>query len=172
MGTITITGQYLRNFVFFMPENASFQGCFTEVSFATSEGNQLSYFQNGYLKKIFDDLVSHIIREYAGKKRKWFLNVSPVTIMNILLWPFMLLSLYKFLGQITQSAIFQFPLRQPKVAILKWPIPLADFRIQLPIPLILCTKEWPIPLKKMAGSCKKSPIPDELATSKSPLLAI
>ena len=29
-----------------MPENASFQGCFTEVSFATSEGNQLSYFQN------------------------------------------------------------------------------------------------------------------------------
>ena len=58
-----------------MPENASFQGCFTEVSFATSEGNQLSYFQNGYLKKIFGDLMSHIIREYAGKKIKLFLNV-------------------------------------------------------------------------------------------------
>jgi hypothetical protein len=32
----------------FIPENASFQGYFTEVSFETSEGNQLSYFQNGY----------------------------------------------------------------------------------------------------------------------------
>jgi hypothetical protein len=38
-----------------MPENASFQGCFTEVSFATSEGNQLSYFQNGYLNKLKKD---------------------------------------------------------------------------------------------------------------------
>ena len=36
---------------FYMLENASFQGYFTEVSFDTSEGNQLSYFQNGYLKK-------------------------------------------------------------------------------------------------------------------------
>ena len=31
-----------------MPENVSFQGCFTKVSFVTSEGNQMSYFQNGY----------------------------------------------------------------------------------------------------------------------------
>jgi hypothetical protein len=34
-----------------LPENALFQGCFTEVSFATSEGNQLSYLPNGYFKK-------------------------------------------------------------------------------------------------------------------------
>ena len=47
---------------FSMPENASFQGYFTEVSFDTSEGNQLSYFQNGYLKKIFNDVTTHIIR--------------------------------------------------------------------------------------------------------------
>ena len=36
-----------------MPENALFQGCFTEVSFATLEGNQLSYFQNGNLVNFF-----------------------------------------------------------------------------------------------------------------------
>ena len=35
-----------------IPENASFQGSFTEVSFDTSEENQLSYFQNGYFFKI------------------------------------------------------------------------------------------------------------------------
>ena len=35
-----------------MPENASFQGYFAEVSFDTAEGNQLSYFQNGYFDKI------------------------------------------------------------------------------------------------------------------------
>ena len=34
-----------------MPENASFQGYFTEVSFDTSEENQLSFFQNGYIFK-------------------------------------------------------------------------------------------------------------------------
>ena len=33
-------------------ENASFQGYFTEVNFYISEGNQLSYFQNGYFFKI------------------------------------------------------------------------------------------------------------------------
>ena len=50
-----------------MPENASFQECFTEVSFATLEGNQLSYFQKGYFfKKIFGDLMSHMIRDYVG----------------------------------------------------------------------------------------------------------
>ena len=35
-----------------MPENALFQGCFAEASFATYEENQLSYFQNGYFFKI------------------------------------------------------------------------------------------------------------------------
>ena len=33
-------------------ENASIQGYFTEVCFATSKGNQLSYFQNGYFFKM------------------------------------------------------------------------------------------------------------------------
>ena len=51
-------------------------------------------FKMAILKKIFGDLMSHIIREYAGKKIKWFLNVSPLTIVNILLWPFMVFSLY------------------------------------------------------------------------------
>ena len=37
------------------------------------------------LKKFFDDLMSHITREYAGKKIKLFLNVSPLTIVNLLL---------------------------------------------------------------------------------------
>jgi hypothetical protein len=31
-----------------MPENASFYGYFAEVSFDTSEGNQLSCFKNDY----------------------------------------------------------------------------------------------------------------------------
>ena len=35
-----------------MPENASFQGCFAEVSFETSEENHVSYFQNDYFDKI------------------------------------------------------------------------------------------------------------------------
>ena len=37
---------------FFMPENAIFQGCFTEVNFAIYEGNQLSYFQNDNFFKV------------------------------------------------------------------------------------------------------------------------
>ena len=36
----------------FMLENASFQGYFAEVSFDTSEENQLSVFQNGYFFEI------------------------------------------------------------------------------------------------------------------------
>ena len=36
---------------FSMPENASFWELFAEVNFYTSEGNQLSYFQNGYFLK-------------------------------------------------------------------------------------------------------------------------
>ena len=38
--------------IFFMHENASFPGRFTDVSFASNEGNQLSYFQNGNFFKI------------------------------------------------------------------------------------------------------------------------
>ena len=53
-----------------MPENALFQGCFAEVSLATYEGNQLLYFQNSYFSKFFDDLMTYIIREYAGKMIK------------------------------------------------------------------------------------------------------
>ena len=36
----------------FIAENASFQGYFTKVRFDSSEGNQLSYIQNGYFFKI------------------------------------------------------------------------------------------------------------------------
>ena len=35
--------------------------------------------------KFFGDLITHIAREYAGKKMKSFLNVSPLTIVNLLL---------------------------------------------------------------------------------------
>ena len=50
-----------------------------EVSFETSE-------ENGYfLKKIFEDLMNHIIMEYAGEKIKQFLKVSPLKIMDFLL---------------------------------------------------------------------------------------
>ena len=45
---------------FFMSENASFQGYFAEVSFDTSEGNQLLCFQNVYFSKsLFDFHKSH-----------------------------------------------------------------------------------------------------------------
>ena len=76
-----------------MPENALFQGYFAEVRFETLEENQLSYVQNGYLAKFFDDLMNHIAREYAGKKIKLFLNVSPLKIMDILLSLFKVSSL-------------------------------------------------------------------------------
>ena len=35
-----------------MSENSWFEGCFTEISFASSEGNHLSYSQNDYFFKI------------------------------------------------------------------------------------------------------------------------
>ena len=38
------------------------------------------------LTKFFGDLMNHIIREYAGKKMKLFLNVSLLTIVNLLLF--------------------------------------------------------------------------------------
>ena len=38
------------------------------------------------LTKFFGGLnMNHIIREYAGKKIKLFLDVSPLTILNVLL---------------------------------------------------------------------------------------
>ena len=36
------------------------------------------------LTKFFGDLMNHIIREYAGKKMKLTLNVSPLKIVNSL----------------------------------------------------------------------------------------
>ena len=45
------------------------------------------------LTKFFDDLMNHITREYAGKKVKLYLNVSPLRIVNLLLWPFKVASL-------------------------------------------------------------------------------
>ena len=43
---------------------------------------------------IWQNLMNHIIREYAGEKTNLFLNVSPLTIVNLLLWPFKVSSLY------------------------------------------------------------------------------
>ena len=44
--------------------------------------------------KFFDDLISHIKREYAGEKMKQFLNVSPLAIMDFLLYLFQPIRLY------------------------------------------------------------------------------
>ena len=44
--------------------------------------------------KFFGDLMGHIIREYADEEMKQFLNVSPLNIMDILLSPFIVFSLY------------------------------------------------------------------------------
>jgi len=49
---ITIRGAILVKIENIMPENASFQGYFTEVGFDTSEENQLSFFQNSYFFEI------------------------------------------------------------------------------------------------------------------------
>ena len=37
------------------------------------------------LTKFFGDLMNHIIREYAGEEMKLFLNVSLLTIVNLVL---------------------------------------------------------------------------------------
>ena len=50
--TIIIIGVILVKIRKFIPENASYQRYFTEVSFDTSEGNQLSFFQNDHFFKI------------------------------------------------------------------------------------------------------------------------
>jgi hypothetical protein len=49
---ITIRGATLVKIKNDIPEKASFQWYFTEVSFGTSEGNQLSYLQNDYFFKV------------------------------------------------------------------------------------------------------------------------
>ena len=51
-------------------------------------------FKMAILTKFFDDLMNQKTREYAGKKMKSFLNVSPLTIVSLLLWPFKVASLY------------------------------------------------------------------------------
>ena len=48
--------------------NAKLSLFLTEVSFDTSEENQLLYFQNGYSFKLIWDVMSRIIRWNAGKK--------------------------------------------------------------------------------------------------------
>ena len=40
-----------------MPENALFQGDFTEVGFDTSKGNQLSFFKMATFSKFFGDVM-------------------------------------------------------------------------------------------------------------------
>jgi hypothetical protein len=62
---IAIREPYWHSKKNYMYENALFQGCFTEVSFASYEENQLLYFQNGYFSKFFGDLLTYIIRKYA-----------------------------------------------------------------------------------------------------------
>ena len=52
-------------------------------------------FKMAILTKFFDDLMNHIVREYAGEKMNLFLNVSPLTIVNLILWPFKVSSLYQ-----------------------------------------------------------------------------
>ena len=51
-------------------------------------------FKMAILTKFFGDLMNQMIREYAGKKIKLFLNVSPLKIMDIFLSLFKVSSLY------------------------------------------------------------------------------
>ena len=51
-------------------------------------------FKIDIFSKFFGDLTSHIIREYADKEMKLFLNVSSIKIMDILLSLFMVFTLY------------------------------------------------------------------------------
>ena len=56
-----------NSFITISTENAIFHGCCTKVSFATYEGNQLSYFQNGYFFKI----LWWFQEAHYWVKRKW-----------------------------------------------------------------------------------------------------
>ena len=61
--TITIKEAILLKIRKFISENAFFQGYYTEVSFDTSEGNQLSLLEKiSIFPKFFGDLMRHIIR--------------------------------------------------------------------------------------------------------------
>ena len=62
-----------------------FECYFAEVSFETQKEISGHIFKVPILTKFFDDLMNHITREYAGKKKKLFLNVSSLTIVNLLL---------------------------------------------------------------------------------------
>ena len=66
----------------------------TEVSFETSEKNQLSYFQNGYFFKILWWCHEPHNKGICRWKNEMFLNVSPLTIMDILLSLFQPIRLY------------------------------------------------------------------------------
>ena len=68
-----------------MPVNASFHGKFAEVSFDTSDRNQLSCFQNDFFLKFFGAFMIHKIRQNAGKKIKVF---SELFINNIFEYTF------------------------------------------------------------------------------------
>ena len=50
-------------------------------------------FKMAILTKLFGDLMNHIIREYAGKKIKLFLNATPLKIRDNLLTLFKVSSL-------------------------------------------------------------------------------
>ena len=79
MRGITIIGQYWQKSIFVMSENASFQGCFTEVSFDTSEGNQLIKYHI-FKMAIFQKLFWRFHEQNAGKKI--LLNSDLFTIKN------------------------------------------------------------------------------------------
>ena len=53
------------------------------------------FFKMAIFSIFFGDLMTYIMREYAGKKRKLTLNVSTLKIINILLSLFKAFSLYE-----------------------------------------------------------------------------
>ena len=67
----------------------------TEVSFDSSEGKQLSYFQNGYFFKILWWCHELIIRSDAGKKIKAIFELLLDKKLNLNLYCFQLDRLYK-----------------------------------------------------------------------------
>mgnify|MGYP001252376845 CR=1 FL=1 len=60
--TIIIIGVILVKIRKFIPENASFWGYFTKVSFDNSEENLQSFYKNDNFSKFFGDFMRHIIR--------------------------------------------------------------------------------------------------------------
>ena len=45
------------------------------MGFDTSEENQQSYFQNAFFSNFFGDIMSHIIRQHADEKIKYFFEL-------------------------------------------------------------------------------------------------